>query len=112
MRLLHSRVLLAANIDVVIKWNSTYLILDVTQQYITTFDALALEDLLYKFRPTPQEWEKVDLVCRLLKVFYDATNVISATKYPTSNLYFHKIWQVMQTLENELSEEKNEGYAY
>jgi hypothetical protein len=47
------------------------------------------------------EWEKVEVLCRLLTVFKDATQVISGTQYPTSNLYFHHMWKIKLTLEQE-----------
>ena len=43
------------------------------------------------------------MVCKLLKVFYEATNVISGSKYPTANLYFQQIWQAKEALDNEAS---------
>jgi hypothetical protein len=37
----------------------------------------------------------------MLKVFYTATLVLSGSSYPTSNLYFHEIWNVKLLLEKE-----------
>ena len=31
------------------------------------------------------------------------TNVVSGSKYPTSNLYFHKMWSVKKVLDKETS---------
>ena len=31
------------------------------------------------------------------------TNVVSSSKYPTSNLYFHEIWSVNEVLDKETS---------
>lgn len=39
----------------------------------------------------------------MLKVFYTATQVVSGSSYPTSNLYFHEIWNVKILLEKEAS---------
>lgn len=41
-----------------------------------------------------------------MKVFYTATNVVSGSDYPTSNLYFHEIWNVKLMLQKEDSNEK------
>ena len=41
------------------------------------------------------------MVSKLLKVFKKATEVVSGSTYPTSNLYFHEIWSVKQVLESE-----------
>ena len=43
------------------------------------------------------------MVCNLLKVFKKATNVVSGSKYPTCNLYFHEIWSVNEVLDKETS---------
>jgi hypothetical protein len=33
-------------------------------------------------------------LCDILKLFSDATELLSGSKYPTSNLYFDQIWQI------------------
>ncbi|KAF7823715.1 zinc finger BED domain-containing protein RICESLEEPER 2-like [Senna tora] len=38
-----------------------------------------------------EEWEKVQILHRFLKVFYDVTCKFSGSKYPTSNLYFRGV---------------------
>jgi len=43
------------------------------------------------------------VVCNLLKVFKKATNVVSGSKYPTSNLYFHEMWSVKEVFDKEIS---------
>jgi hypothetical protein len=58
------------------------------------FESLTQQDQEYTFAPTSEEWEKVRKVCGLLKVFFDATVVVSGSFYPTTNLHFHEIWEV------------------
>jgi hypothetical protein len=43
-----------------------------------------------------------------MKVFYEAVNVVSDTKYLTSNLCFHEILKVKLTFDHQLYEENNE----
>ena len=44
------------------------------------------------------EWEKVETIHRFLKPFYDATSIFSATKNPTSNIYFKEVWKIHSSL--------------
>ena len=68
----------------------------------------SIQDLNYTFKPSFEEWENADIVCRLLKVFYEATNVISGTKCPTANLYLHEMLKVKLILENQHFEKESE----
>jgi hypothetical protein len=72
-------------------------------EYSRAFDSLAKQDLNYTYAPSVKDWEKAAVLCKVLKVFYDATMIISGTSYPTSNLYFHEMWKVKHTLQNEAS---------
>jgi len=95
-------------LDVCTCWNSTYIMLATTKEFSLVFDSLSIQDLNYTFKPSFEEWENADIVCRLLKVFYEATNVILGTKYPTTNLYLHQLLKVKLTLENQHFEEESE----
>ncbi|XP_077222101.1 zinc finger BED domain-containing protein RICESLEEPER 2-like [Tasmannia lanceolata] len=48
-------------------------------------------DLNYQVAPTKDEWENAKIICNFLKVFYDATNIFSATKSPTANIFFPEL---------------------
>jgi hypothetical protein len=67
------------------------------------FHELGKQDPNYKHSPTPEDWERATAVCKLLTVFKTATEVVSGTRYPTANLYFHEIWNVRQVLESDTS---------
>jgi hypothetical protein len=84
-------------LDIVTRWNSTLSMLKTTLEYIVAFDKLKDQDQKYTYAPLPEEWEKAEVLCRLLTVFKDATKVISGTQYPTSNLYFHHMWKIKLT---------------
>jgi hypothetical protein len=92
------------NIDTPTHWNSTYHMLETCLELKSAFESLTQQDLEYTFEPSLQEWEKAQMVNRLLKTFYDATNVISGSLYPTANLYFHEIWEVKIALDNQVPE--------
>jgi hypothetical protein len=48
-----------------------------------------------------EEWEMAKKLCDILKLFSDATELLSGLKYPTSNSYFDQIWQIKLLLEKE-----------
>jgi len=41
-----------------------------------------------------EKWERVKKICIFLLSFYEITNMISATNYLTSNLYFLQMWNI------------------
>ena len=47
----------------------------------------------------------------MLKVFHEAANVISGTKYPIANLYLHAMLKVKLTLEQQPFEEEPETHS-
>ncbi|MED6136925.1 hypothetical protein PIB30_118492 [Stylosanthes scabra] len=38
-------------------------------------------------------------ICEFLEPFYETTNLISGSSYPTSNLYFMQVWKIQSLLE-------------
>jgi hypothetical protein len=50
------------------------------REYCGVFNSLAIEDKNYPFKQSFEDWKNADAICRLLKVFYEATNVVSGTK--------------------------------
>jgi hypothetical protein len=95
-------------LDIVTRCNSTLSMLKTALEYRVAFDKLKDQDQKYTYAPLPEEWEKAEVLCRLLTVFKDATKVISGTQYPTSNLYFHHMWKIKLTLEQEPPSEIDE----
>uniref|UniRef100_A0A803N9M1 BED-type domain-containing protein n=1 Tax=Chenopodium quinoa TaxID=63459 RepID=A0A803N9M1_CHEQI len=59
-------------------------------------------DANYVHCPSAEEWGRIEKICKFLKVFHDVTLAFSGTKYPTSNLYFHRVLQVRLLLQNEM----------
>ncbi|XP_057426336.1 zinc finger BED domain-containing protein RICESLEEPER 2-like [Lotus japonicus] len=79
-------------LDVVTRWNSTYLMLKSALVYRRAFKELALDDSHYKSLPSDEDWERGKKICEVLLPFYDITNMFSGSTYPTSNLYFMQVW--------------------
>ncbi|KAG6528693.1 hypothetical protein ZIOFF_010877 [Zingiber officinale] len=52
-----------------------------------------------------EEWKRGEKICEFLEPFYDTTNLISGSSYPTSNLYFMQVWKIEVLLKENLSNE-------
>lgn len=85
--------------DVSTRWNSTYLMLESALQYRKAFEFYKVADRSYKYCPSDEEWEKGERICEFLEPFYEITNLISGSSYPTANLYFMQVWKVQCILE-------------
>ncbi|KAH9671169.1 BED-type domain-containing protein [Citrus sinensis] len=70
--------------DVPIRWNSTYIMLDCALYYKSAFFHLALSDSNYRYCPLEDEGNKLERINNFL--------------YPTSNLYFPKVFAACLTL--------------
>ncbi|XP_031105158.1 zinc finger BED domain-containing protein RICESLEEPER 2-like [Ipomoea triloba] len=92
-------------LDVVTRWNSTYLMLESAIKYKTAFASLQLNDRHYKFCPSNEEWKRGEKICEFLESFYEVTNLISGSSYPTSNLYFMQVWKIESMLKENLHNE-------
>ncbi|XP_057526281.1 zinc finger BED domain-containing protein RICESLEEPER 2-like [Amaranthus tricolor] len=90
-------------LDCKIRWNSTYEMLCVAINYKEVFVVLSGREKLYNNPPTPEDWEKVGKICKLLEVFAKLTLDLSASKTPTTNIYFSKICKLKITLSTWLS---------
>nr|GMD45581.1 zinc finger BED domain-containing protein RICESLEEPER 2-like [Ipomoea batatas] len=92
-------------LDVVTRWNSTYLMLDSAIKYKRAFASLQLNDRHYKFCPSNEEWKRGEKICEFLEPFYEVTNLISGSSYLTSNLYFMQVWKIESMLKDNLHNE-------
>ncbi|XP_057522450.1 zinc finger BED domain-containing protein RICESLEEPER 1-like [Amaranthus tricolor] len=82
-----------------IRWNSTFLMLDRYIFFRDVIDHVVSRDKdLSVFALSKDEWDKVIELHGFLKIFYDVTNSFSASKTPTSNLYFDGVWKIHRKL--------------
>ncbi|KAK2427364.1 zinc finger BED domain-containing protein RICESLEEPER [Trifolium repens] len=64
-------------IDCPTRWNSTFNMLSTTLKFKIAFASYKEREPHYDFAPSLEEWNKVEKVCKLLKVFNCITHVIS-----------------------------------
>jgi hypothetical protein len=91
------------SLDIVTRWNSTYLMLEPAYWYKRAFESLIVEDSQYVYEPLDEEWKLSKKLCDILETFCAATKMVSGSKYPTSSCYFHQFWEVKKILELESS---------
>ncbi|XP_059289836.1 zinc finger BED domain-containing protein RICESLEEPER 2-like [Lycium ferocissimum] len=89
---------LGLRLDVSTRCNSTYLMLESALQYEKAFASLHLVDRNYAYCPTFDQCRRAEKICQFLEPFYETTNLISGSSYPTSNLYFIQIENVKSKL--------------
>ena len=90
-------------LDVITRWNSTFLMLESALVYRRAFCSLAFDDRSYSSCPTNEEWERGQKMCDFLRPFFQITELISGSSYPTSNLYFMQVWKIECLLLQNLS---------
>jgi len=94
---------LGLRLDVTTRWNSTYLMLESALQYEKAFSSLQLIDRNYSSCPTSDHWRRAEKIFGFLEPFYEITNLISGSSYPTSNLYFMQVWKIEYLLKENSS---------
>ncbi|PKA61305.1 Putative AC transposase [Apostasia shenzhenica] len=88
--------------DVPTWWSSTFTMLDSALYYRQAFVHLELCDPEYKYCPSKSEWDSIEMLRKLLAVFYEITNIFSSSKCPTTNLYFPVVFSAYLTLKEEM----------
>ncbi|KAH1162580.1 hypothetical protein GYH30_001185 [Glycine max] len=82
-------------LDVITRWNSTFLMLESALVYRRAFCSLAFDDRNYSSCPTNEEWERGQKMYDFLRPFFQITKLIFGSSYPTSNLYFMQLIRTM-----------------
>ncbi|XP_040361763.1 zinc finger BED domain-containing protein RICESLEEPER 2-like [Rosa chinensis] len=85
--------------DVPTRWNSTYLMLDSALYYRRALMNLGLSDNDFKSCLVADEWDKIEKITKFLGYFYEVMCLFSGTKYPTSNLFFPKVFIVQHSIQ-------------
>ncbi|XP_043698432.1 zinc finger BED domain-containing protein RICESLEEPER 2-like isoform X3 [Telopea speciosissima] len=93
--------------DVSTRWNSTYQMLESALFYRRVFENLQLMDTNYRDCPDSSQWLRIEKLTSFLQPFNEITVLLSSSKYPTSNLYFHNVWKIHKSLLEEVSHGQN-----
>lgn len=80
------------------RWNSTYNMIEVALCYKNAFVYLAEQDKNFIHKLSEDEWEKMGVLYKFLRVFFEVTCVFFRNRQPTSNLYFKAVWKVHSRL--------------
>ncbi|KAF8705378.1 protein dimerization, partial [Rhizoctonia solani] len=88
----HKKIVKNLILDVVIRWNSTYHMLEQALEFSEAIDELTIHSKIKIYRPyalTPNDWAAIRMVCKWLKFFRRALVRISGEKYPTLSFSLH-----------------------
>ncbi|XP_060670771.1 zinc finger BED domain-containing protein RICESLEEPER 2-like [Ziziphus jujuba] len=100
-------------LDVLTRWNSTYLMLESALKFQKVFDRMEEEDGHYASYfgeddsdrkkvepPLAWHWDDAKVFVQFLKGFYDVTLKFNASLHVTSNIYFHQISSIQKQLDD------------
>ncbi|XP_071940783.1 zinc finger BED domain-containing protein RICESLEEPER 2-like [Coffea arabica] len=85
-------------LDCPTRWNSTYLMLASALEFRDVFPRYGDIDPGFHYVPSEFEWMKVEEVCKFLGIFYEITNIISGSDYPTANLFLVELYRIKELL--------------
>ena len=82
------------SLDTVHRWNTTYLMLQSTNQFKNIISLYVQQNQLNMI--FPDDWEVCRSICNFLEVFYIATKECSGVYYPTIQLIISHIYNIAQ----------------
>ncbi|GAA0139166.1 hypothetical protein LIER_00769 [Lithospermum erythrorhizon] len=85
-------------LDDLTKWDTTYHMLMAASELKEVFSCLDTSDPDYTLTLSMEEWKQVEILCLYLSHFYDAVNILTGPVYPTSNIFFDKVWKIQLEL--------------
>ena len=90
------------SMDVSTRWNSTYLMLRDALYYKDVFIRLKSSNRrrYAKISPSSAEWDNAMTIYGCLKNFYDLTEILSGTSYPTANLFYRGFCDIKLLLDD------------
>jgi len=71
-----------------------FLMLQSAVKYQRVFENLRLVYENYKYKPSDEAWKRVEKFTVFLSPFYEITNLMPSSSYPTSDLYFFQVWKI------------------
>ncbi|XP_039042324.1 zinc finger BED domain-containing protein RICESLEEPER 2-like [Hibiscus syriacus] len=83
-------------LDCCTRWNATYSMLSCAMEFKDVFLRYVQRDVSYL--SSDEDWMRVEEVCSFLALFNEVNNIISDSKYPTSNLFLPELWSIKELL--------------
>ena len=81
--------------------------------YHHAFISLEFEDRSNVNYPTNEQQDTGEKMCEFLHPFYQITELISGSSYPSSNMYFMQVWKIecllIQNVNNEDETKKHDN---
>ncbi|XP_031278228.1 zinc finger BED domain-containing protein RICESLEEPER 2-like [Pistacia vera] len=103
LQLPHKKLIL----DCKTRWNSTYEMLATALKFQSVFPRYFERDRHFTSCPLEEDWDKIQKVCEILKVFNVTTSIILGFEYPTSNKFLAELCKVKVLLDKH-AEDENE----
>lgn len=90
-------------LNVLTRWNYTYLMLESALKYQRAFERLEDQDGhfvsdLKEGSPTGSDWDNARVLVKFIKCFFESTKRLSDSSHVTSNSYFHEVFKIENTL--------------
>ncbi|GKA68688.1 zinc finger BED domain-containing protein RICESLEEPER 2-like protein [Tanacetum coccineum] len=94
------------------RWNSTFHMLSTAMKFREVFPRFQEREPRYLSCPSIEDWIKVEKVCSILEVFNSATNIISGSEYPTSNLFLNEVHRIKVLLDKLFFDPSQDKFVY
>ncbi|KAJ6851369.1 zinc finger BED domain-containing protein RICESLEEPER 2-like [Iris pallida] len=75
-------------------------------EFKDVFPRYQQRDPTYIYLPSVEDWKKVAEVCSFLEEFNQATQIISGSEYPTSNLFLSELYVIKRLLNEKMMGEE------
>ncbi|CAB4431421.1 unnamed protein product [Rhizophagus irregularis] len=99
---------LVPDLDVPTQWNSTYMMINKFRRIREMTDILvALNTKLKEQYPTDEDWNEINAIATLLESIAEATNLLSASSYPTMGDLHIVFPVILKILSNALETDNN-----
>jgi hypothetical protein len=87
-------------LDVSTRWNSTYMMLRDALYYKPAFIRLNIANhcKYEKISPSSSDWGMAATVFQCVEIFYDLTELVSRTSYPTAHLFYRGFCELRELL--------------
>ncbi|XP_062020755.1 zinc finger BED domain-containing protein RICESLEEPER 2-like [Rosa rugosa] len=109
-------------LDVITRWNSTYLMLAAALKYEKVFDRMGDEDVQFRnyfeekdtkgrkrtCPPVEADWRNAQVLVHFLKKFYETTLKLSAWKSVTANLQFKEMIGLQTEIDKKANDDSDE----